>query len=211
MNNENLALLYGILLGDGCLSHVKKCRFISITCNYYSDQPFINSIIPILEELRGKKVKAYNRKKYGKVEITFSDKRLFEIIQSLGFPIGKKGTGISFPSQLSNYQNQLVNGYFATDGCFVLTKNNGNLYPRLEFSSISIKLLQDVKEYLNSLDILGEIYVSHKMNYRSNKPLYRLQINGKNNLIKFKNNIGFINPKHEQKFIKYNQIINQTK
>ncbi len=174
MNHEKLALLYGVLLGDGCLSHVKRSRFISITCNYYNDQPFINSILPILEELRGKKVKAYNRKKYGKVEITFSDKRLFEIIRALGFPVGKKGTEISLPPELSNYQKQLVNGYFATDGCLVLTKNNGALYPRLEFSSISIKLLRDVKRYLNSLDILGGIYVSHKINYRSNKPLYRL-------------------------------------
>ena len=45
MINENFALFYGILLGDGCLSKVGKCRFISISCNFHSDQPFINSIL----------------------------------------------------------------------------------------------------------------------------------------------------------------------
>lgn len=200
MINEDLALIYGTMLGDGCLSKVGKASFISISGNLHSDIPFFDVIIPILVKLRGKNVKAHKRDKYGKVEINFSDKKLFKKINNLGFPVGKKGTSLSIPEIFLPKMKQVVQGYFATDGCLVITNNNGTIYPRIEFSSISQELLQQVRNYLKTLDIIGNVYVSHKANFRSNKPLYRLQINGKKNLIMFKKFVGFVNPKHEEKF-----------
>ena len=48
--NKNWDLLYGIMLGDGCLcKHINRegntYHFISISGNYYDDKPFYNSIV----------------------------------------------------------------------------------------------------------------------------------------------------------------------
>jgi intein/homing endonuclease len=196
---EKIALIYGTLLGDGCLSKVGNARFISITCSLYSDIPFFEFIRPIIEEIRGKPIKFYKSHKQGKVEINFSDVNMFNKFVSLGFPIGKKGTEIQIPNKFDLPMKPLIQGYFATDGSLVITNNNGTSYPRIEFSSISKNLLTQIKVYLASLEIGGNIYISKKYNNHWNS-LYRLQINGKKKLVIFHKKIGFINPKHQEKY-----------
>ena len=44
--NKDLAMLYGVLLGDGCLSKVGNSWLISITCDIHTDQPFFKKITP---------------------------------------------------------------------------------------------------------------------------------------------------------------------
>jgi len=200
MINNDFALLYGILVGDGCISKTGKGYIISITCDINSDQPLIDKLLPIIERIRGKEVKKHLRKDYGKVEINFSDKVLFNKIKDVGFPVGKKGTGLCVSDQLLGQMNIVTGGYFATDGCLVITNNNGIMYPRIEFSSISERLLNQIKDYLLSIGIKGNIYISHKKDdfYKNN--LFRLQINGKNNLLNFEKQVGFVNPKHREKF-----------
>ncbi|MBR9683621.1 hypothetical protein GOV03_03710 [Candidatus Woesearchaeota archaeon] len=205
MVNNDFALLYGTLLGDGCLSSCGKGSFVVITCGY-SDEEFFNFIVPKIEKIRGKKVKVYRRPDYGKIEINFSDKLLFNKFKEMGFPVGKKGTELKIPQNLLNSMREIIKGYFATDGCLVLTNNNGISYPRLEFSSISKTLLIQVKEYLSSIGIVGQIYLSKKYNNHWND-LYRLQINGKDKLFLFQKKIGFVNPKHQVKFEKYTTIL----
>jgi len=60
-------------------------------------------------------------------------------------------------------------------------------------------LLEQVKIELDKFNIKGNVYLSKKYENNWNN-LYRLQINGKKNLIKFREKIGFFNPKHEKKF-----------
>ncbi|PIZ50590.1 hypothetical protein COY27_06625 [Candidatus Woesearchaeota archaeon CG_4_10_14_0_2_um_filter_33_13] len=193
---KDLALVYGVLLGDGCLSKIRNHSFISITCNIHSDKAFLEKIKPFLEKLRQKPIKLYERKKYGKIEINFSDKKLFNQFLKSSFPVGKKGPNLIVPDRMLPFLKEIINGYFATDGSLVITNNNGIKYPRLEFSSISKSLLQQVQKFLKTLEITGNIYISKRYSNNWNT-LYRLQINGKTNLKLFKNNIGFINPKHE--------------
>ena len=195
--SENFDLIYGIMLGDGCLSKIGRAHFISISSDLHTDLPFVEKYVPILEGLRGKKVPFYLRKKCGKIEVIFSDKKLFGAFEKAGFPIGKKGKELLIPNNVTSLRN-IVRGYFATDGCLVLTNNNNTLYPRLEFSSISHGLLLQVKDYLDSIGIVGKIYVSKR--YTNGwKTLYRLQINGKKKMFLFDQKIGFINPKHKKR------------
>jgi len=200
MINKGVALFYGLLLGDGCLSKVGKHNFVSIVGNLKTDEMSMIKISILIEKVRNKPVKVYKREKYGKLEICISDKSLFEMINGLGFPIGKKGTNLCIAPALQGFIKDVISGYFATDGCFLIINNNGIKYPRLEFSSIARPLLLQVRDVLRNNGIRGEVYVSHKKNFRSNNPLYRLQINGKANMIKFKREIGFFNSKHADKF-----------
>ena len=170
--NKKWALLYGILLGDGCLSRPsnerKAGRFISITGGF-DDKPFYNSVVvPLISSLRNKETKFRERFKYGKIEINFTDKILFEKLHSLGFPIGKKGKNIKIPNFFYNLDllKYLVQGYFATDGSVVLTKNPNKLYPRLEIHGISFELIMQVKDYLEKSGLKGNFYKNKRKKKR---------------------------------------------
>lgn len=202
--NKELALFYGILAGDGCISRSGKKYYISITCHIRDDRKFFsNVVIPITEKLRGKKVKPKLREKYGKIELNFTDKRLFGKIKAIGFPVGKKGKRIKIPKFFPKYLwKYVINGLFSTDGCITFANNNGTLYPRIEIQSTAKKLLSQVSKYLIENGLWGHVY---KINAKPGV-IYRLEFPGKNNLNKFRRVIGFSNPKHEEKFQKYVEI-----
>ncbi len=197
--SKELALLYGIIAGDGCLSECVGKKFISITCNFYDDKPFFdNIVIPLLNKIRKGKITKYrDRFDQGKIEINFTDARLFTTLKDLEFPVGKKGVTLrisdSIPRDLWKYS---LAGIFATDGCLVIKNNNGTLYPRIEIQSISNTLLQQIKSFLIENGMKGNVY---KLD-RPFGTIYRLEFPGKGNLIKFRKTIGFVNPKHENRY-----------
>jgi hypothetical protein len=173
-------------------------------CGHIEDDlEFLENIKPIIERIRGLAVKIKKRPKLGKLEINFSDKGMFILFKGIGFPVGKKGVKLRISSYFKeHYYKYIIQGYFATDGCLVLTNNNGTLYPRIEFSSISKPLLQQTLNYLKKNGIKGNLYVSHRYKNHWNT-LYRIQFNGKKSLKKFIEIIGFINPKHQKKLDYY--------
>ena len=87
---------------------------------------------------------------------------------------------------------KVLRGYFDTDGCLVRTNNNGSLYPRLEMK-ISPSPMQD-----QFIDILNKYGFSFGV-YGIGKGKVRIQMNGKNQLKKWRDLIGFGNIKHERK------------
>lgn len=200
------------MLGDGCLSkHLNKkgseAYFISISGNYYDDKPFYDEVVlSLLNKLRKRKTNYKKRKKYGKIEINITDKNLFLQLNKIGFPIGKKGNSLKVPKSLfkKNLMKFVVQGFFATDGSLVLTKNPNKYYPRLEAHGIAPLLIEQIKTYLISLNLKGKLYECKRKNKNYlatiHKTQYRFQFNGKKNLILFKEKIGFINPKHKEKF-----------
>ncbi|TKJ16993.1 hypothetical protein CEE44_00460 [Candidatus Woesearchaeota archaeon B3_Woes] len=205
---DKLALLYGIILGDGCLSRIKRSYFISIAGSIKDDLIFFEKVIvPILKDLINKEIPIRIRIKQRELHILFSHKVLFNKLKDKGFPIGKKGTKLKISEKFNkNDIKYIIQGYFATDGCLVLTKNPNKLYPRIEFSSISKGLLSQVLVYLKNLEMNGNIYISHKYSNKNWNTLYRLQFNGKNNLKIFEHKIGFINPKHKTKYESFLRI-----
>lgn len=209
---ENFALLYGVMLGDGCLSIYKtkegRERFvICITGDYYTDKEFYNNVLsPLLKSLGRRSVTVKERPKNGTLEINFPDKELLEKIRNLGFPIGKKGNSLSIPKIF--FDNDLVGfvikGFFSTDGSLVLTKNPNKFYPRLETHGISRKLINQADKYLISIGLKSKFYKCKRnkkdFRWKTAQPQYRFQINGHENLLCFEKLIGFLNPKHESKF-----------
>ncbi len=221
-DEEKFALLFGILSGDGCIScyHNKrgsKCFCISITGDYYSDQEFfISIVVPLISYIRKKEVNFRKRPNYGKIEINFTDKNLFHILKNNGFPVGKKGQKLIIPESFfeRGLLKYIVQGFFATDGSIVLTKNPNKFYPRIESVVIHKVFLKQVYDYLVSIGLKGAYYKSKSKpdsRWKSPQEKYRFQFNGKNNLFLFNGLIGFINPKHKQKFlnfIEYNKNYN---
>ena len=211
---EKFALLFGVMLGDGCLSHYfsktgKEYFAISITGNYYDDKPFYGAVlIPLLSSLRGKPVKMRERPDGGRIDINFCDRVLFNKIKNLEFPVGKKGTSLVIPEHFceKNLMKYIVQGFFATDGSLVLTKNPNKFYPRLESQAICKDVLMQICDFLNSLGMKGYFYLSKSKpdpRWKIVQTKYKFQFNGKQNLILFDNLIGFVNPKHKKRFFDF--------
>ena len=218
---EKFALLFGIMAGDGCLSHCvsngKNYFIISVTGNYYDDKPFYTSVvIPLINSLRldRKPIKFRDRQNYGKIEINFSDKTLFNKLKSYGFPVGKKGSQLIisrffYEKDLLKY---IIQGFFATDGSLVLTKNPNKFYPRIESVVIHKDFLKQVYDYLVSIGLKGAYYKGKSKpdpRWKVVQDKYRFQFNGKRNLLFFEKLIGFVNPKHNQKFVYFIKYDNE--
>lgn len=207
--NKDLALFYGILLGDGCLSKTSRQYTISISGNIYDDKPFFDTIIsPLIQKFRGKETEYRIRDNQGKIEFNFSDKNLFLGIKELGFPVGKKGPSITIPKIF--YEKKLIKyiiqGFFATDGSLVLTKNPNKLYPRIELRAIHKGLVRDVHKYLVSRGMSGAFYFAKRKTpnkWIKEFPQYRFQFNGRRNLEIFRQRIGFVNQKQEDKYQRF--------
>lgn len=205
--DEKFALLYGIMLGDGCLSLVNnKKKFISITCSLDDDLPFFQKVVsPILKEFRNKETNIKFRKACKAIDFNFTDKKLFDLIYSRGFPIGKKGPNLIIPNFFyeNNLLKYIIQGFFATDGSLVLTKNPNKFYPRIESQVIHGKLLNQIVNYLTSIGMKGRCYdcgIDPNSPWKNPQRKYRFQFNGKNNLLLFNEKIGFVNPKQMHKF-----------
>lgn len=193
IGKREFAELYGIMLGDGCLSaYGNNKQAVVVTGSIYDDRPFFDKIVvPGMRKLRGKPIKYRLRPKHGAVEVNFVSSSVFGIFTKLGFPVGVKGE-IKIPSMLMREPlgKYVVSGLFATDGSFVVTNNNGTMYPRIEFRSISVTLLKQIRQILKRYGIHGGLYPKYT----------RLQYNGKPNLHLFASRIGFLNPKHRGKY-----------
>ena len=205
--NKNEALVLGVILGDGHLGIYSNSYQVVISGNLTDDKEFLLDVIkPILEKLFKKHVGTNKRLGDNTLDLKISSKEvLFVINKRWKLPIGKKKE-ISIASKfldIPDITKNIISGFFATDGSLVITNNNGIMYPRIEFQNISKKLLEQVQKILsNSIGLFGGgLYKMIRKN--PTRIVYRLQYNGKRNLLKFKNKIGFINPKHKSKFIEY--------
>ncbi len=210
--DKDFALFYGVMLGDGCLSvYNTKERGIrhsvNITGDYYTDKRLYHEVlVPVLKTIGRKSVSIKERPKNGTLEINFPDEKLLTKISKLGFPIGKKGINLIIPKILfdKNLVKYVIQGFFATDGSLVLTKNPNKYYPRLEGHGIAKDLIKQISDYLNSLGLKGHFYVCKRKirdpRWVTSQQQYRFQFNGEKNLLLFNDLIGFVNPKHQKKF-----------
>ena len=206
--NRNFALLYGVMLGDGCLSLVYgKKKYIAIAGSMADDVPFFNEIVkPIIKIMIKKDIPIKYNPNKGVIYLNFIKNDLFDFIHSFGFPIGKKLNQLYISKIFyeKNLVKYVIRGFFATDGSLVLTDNNGTLYPRVEANGIAKDLIKEISDFLNSKGVNCKFYMAKRVTITPNAYLhkhqqYRLQINGKENLKKFEKFIGFVNPKQIEK------------
>jgi len=206
--NESEALLLGIILGDGCVYRYGKHQYkIQVSGHSIDDEVFLLKVVkPLFKRIFDKDVKIYKRKSSKTTDLVLYSKEAFEAVnRRFGIQkINEKGIFIAdtFLNE-RRIMKGIIAGFFATDGSVVITDNNGTIYPRVEFQNISYKILKQIQDFLLKLGLRGGLY---RMD-RKHGIVYRLQYNGKTNLLKFKNGIGFINPKHELKFDKYTKMV----
>ena len=200
--NEDLAEETGIHIGDGSMNIYKgNGHCYTVACHKEDDKEYMdNFILPLIKRIYGKtpKPRYWSKGTYG-FRICSIDIIKFKK-EVLGLPLGKK-KDIFIPFVLRN-DKQLIKcflrGLFETDGSLTLWKTNNKLYPRIYFSSISKKLVEQVKEILMEDGFRVTYWETQPRNINWSR-IYKLSINGIEMLIKWVEEIGFNNPKNLRK------------
>lgn len=199
-------IILGALLGDGCLSSTKSKNgtsqySVTLTSDIKNEESFLLEIMkPKFEKIFKCKVNVIRQPEYGKLDLRIYSKNvLLKMVKMWNLSVGKSRKK-TIPKKFLNDRRLMkfiVSGFFATDGSFVITNNNGSAYPRIEFQNISGKLLNQTRNFLSkSINLKGGgLYLMKRKSW-----VYRLQYNGIENLMKFQKEIGFINPKQQMKF-----------
>src|SRR3989339_1326702 len=94
--NKELAELYGIILGNGCISRYycsnRERIEIRIDGNSLTDKEYYQYLQRLILKIIKKRIKIGFRKNVNGIYIKFTDRKLIDYFQNqLNFPIGKKG------------------------------------------------------------------------------------------------------------------------
>lgn len=200
--SKELAEFVGIILGDGCVTSYKhpikkNCYHgIRIAGNSITDRDYIlNYVLPLTKKLFNVNPSIYEPKKERVMYLQLQSIRLIKFIKSIGLTPGNKlknNQGIpDWIKQNPKYLKVCLRGLIDTDGCVYLC-GNGTNFPRINFCSKIYKLKNDFYEALFYLK-----FNPTKWNGK-NLMIYR-----KEDIFRYKKEIGFSNPKHLIRFKKY--------
>lgn len=193
--NEDLAEIFGIVLGDGHVQNYKKgkkvrCYSIVIAGNSLTDKDYMTKYIPNLFErcfgfggslIFSKKRKTVYYRMYGKALIDF--------IVSRGISSGnKKRNNQGMPlwiKQNKKYLLKCIRGLIDTDGSIhLISKSNRN--PRICYTSYIPRLLSDVRNSLISLGFSPSKIIKDR----------QIFLTSKKDVNKYISEIGFSNQKN---------------
>ena len=199
--SEELAEFYGIMLGDGNMTKIKKHKVgtyqIRIVGDSRHDKKYLIGFVkPLIERVF--KIEATLRKSKQKnaLYITSTGLRLVEFLESKGFKAGDKiKNRLNIPKWIKENREFLkacIRGLYDTDGSvYKLTNQNSH---QISFRNYNPTLIKDVRD---SLVLVG---INCSRISKGNE----ITITKKSELLKFLKEIGFHNSKHIDKIRKYN-------
>ena len=157
-------------------------------------------MLPLISKIYGKNPKPRNWSKgtYG-FRIVDTKIVLFKN-KILGLPLGKK-LDLKIPDIFCKNKlltKRFLRGFFSTDGSFIISLVNNKKYPRLFMSSISEKLMIQIKKVLINMGFIVSFWEGKQVNPNW-KLQYKIHLNGFEMLSKWNEEIGFNNPKQVKK------------
>ena len=166
--NEDLAELYGVMMGDGCLSRYfatceKKEIFCTLITGHTHDEPYYRQVLqPILIKEFGVKGCIRFRKDCNAVRFETTHKHVFDFFSEFGFPIGLKNI-LYMPSDIllnNNLSISCIRGIFDTDGSIYrryskMYKNHRKQYNYcvIQFKLKSHQTIKQIKDILKNNSI----------------------------------------------------------
>ena len=196
--NKKSAELVGILLGDGSLGIYNSKNYsthYSIKISFDSrEDDYTKYVEDLVKETLNESPIKKKRKDSNASDLFIFKKKILLKLLDFGLRRAPKWDRASVPKQFLNkkYGKYILRGYCDTDGTVALTNNNGYLYPRVEMK-VSPSPMQEQLLYL--LDICGFHYGA----YQIGKGKIRIQLNGRECLKRWIDEIGFANNKHQVK------------
>lgn len=192
--NALLAEFLGILIGDG---HLSKYQ-VEITTNSLTDLQHAKFIKKVLYDLFQVKSKITLRKNENSVSIVASSKKLVEVLNYYGMPMGNKiKKGLKVPpwiSKKSQFKKHFIRGLFDTDGSVYVDrhtrKNKTYVHAGWTITSYADKLRQDIVHILEELGFSPTCRESQKSVY----------IRRQDDIRRYFKDIGSSNPKHIKRY-----------
>ena len=189
--------LIGALLGDGHISTKSGKYIIGFTGNKETDKKYFVKLEELISLAWKKKTKSKITEKA--IRLTFYSKQLVEYLTNeMGLPANKgKCLRAKIPKQIfSDWElaKKTLRGLIDTDGSvFVSDKRGAPRYPSIEFTTTSKILAVQVKTLLseNGFRVANIWSYCSKL---SKHDTYKVPLNGRDNLTKWINEIGFSNP-----------------
>lgn len=200
-----LAEICGIHIGDGYMRSDEEGRTeVDISGSIEEKGYYDHHVAPLFSRLIGEEVECRrfpSRNTYG---FRIYNKELVDFFeQDIGIPLGKK-LNISVPKFIEsanlNTKARFLRGLYDTDGHLSFYKRYGNYsefkktyhhYPRVTFTSTSVKLAEGVQELLEDMKI-G--YFTRSYGGDKHKERHNVESVGEERLEKFMNIVGFKNP-----------------
>ena len=191
--NKKLMYFAGLIAGDGDLSGDKNR--ISIRFSNNSDL-LIKKFIKLSNDLFGTKCNCSSKGNENRPpSFRFGSNIVFEILSSLGVPKSPKSNKIDLTNNILDLPNDVVAYYikalFDCDGSVIKRNTKGSSY--IDLTTTSQILAKKMQLLLLRYGIIAKIRqrmpIKGKINSKYKK--YILEIRGKDNLISFKDKIGF--------------------
>lgn len=204
--DEDIAYMFGLLVGDGCLNN-ETYRIEMPTIHY--DIDILNKLVLIIKEKFGKNIqtKEIPGTKSKTYRIVFHSKPFIKFLEWAGFKICKaltKHTPWSVLQGTISVQKAFIRGLYDTDG--------GINKSCIHFTNTSERLCKEIQNILGNIGIQCTKSVLREDNVIENwHKAYRINITG-NSARRFVKDIGFYcDRKNKQSIIKYGKIISERK
>lgn len=196
MISKNFARCLAKISGDGYLNRYVICY--TNTCDilieeFKQDMKDIFKDIKLYEGRKNSKTKFVQTYGVSKTKIFLNELSSF------------KSSDISVPESIKNSDNSIMveylRAFYDDEGCVAirLHKKTNEWKRNITLTSNSIKILEEIKEILVSRFQIYSNKIIKTANNRADDKTFVLEISGKDNISKFKDNIGFKHPKKVKK------------
>ena len=195
--NTDLAEFSGIMIGDGSITR----RQIMITVDSRDDHQYSFFIKDLIQKTFDVPVSICHYKNKSAIKLVVSRSRLVDFCnKKLGLKIGHKlRQGLDIPNWIkanNSFKKACLRGLMDTDGCIFnechRIKNKKYCYPRWAFTSYSKQLCLSVIKILEELDFTPKLRIDRNV-----------QLEKKEDVIRYFQLIGTSNPKHKMRFKSY--------
>jgi len=210
--DEDLAELFGIHIGDGCISENKRYSEYYLGGDLIEEKEYHDNWVgplfnkKIMNPLFNKNVIYKEHPKVGVYGFHVFDKKLVNFFRDFDICIGSK-INVRIPNYILKDKKLLkrfIRGLFDTDGTIYFDKNYSaknpiNNRPIIRLGTVSKKLFDDVLVSLKKLGLKPRIKNPYKGKKDKNL-VYSLLLSRKEDINFFINEIGFKNSKHYTKW-----------
>lgn len=195
--NENFLELVGYFVSDG---HTKE-DFSELGFTFSIDQiDYANRVKYIVSKIFNLETSIRERKDHNRIDVSVYNVHLSKLFRDLfGHNAENKHLSEDLMSLSPKLQSRLIMGMWRGDGHF----NQKRIWPRAGYSSISKRLIQQLKQLLLRQDIVPSIYEENAKTKDgvNHKKSYRIHIGDIDSLIKLSRilKIKFVKPREIQK------------
>jgi len=193
---ERLAYETGVHIGDGNLYSKNRTHKITYSGNLQNEEVFyLDYLKPMVEEIYKIQPKVIKKPNKNAILLVINSKKVADFkIEKLNLPNGKK-TDITIPKEIKQdltLAKECLKGIADTDFSLSFKKNRKGIYnePRIELFSRSTLLVNEIYDILLSLKFTANKENVERRGFIEN----RLRLYGKENIKRWMEEIGFLNP-----------------